>query len=148
MSRKDDPASRVALIDAARSLVRKLYGVGEQILRITIRTKSRIRIRVEVPEGRRPTRTAEQRPAVPRSPATPFVPTPFQKGILQVLAGQALRTDDLGRKVGNRRKLFSHPGGLRELQEHGLVAHHKRLGYYRPDLPPSILEDSPEAGTQ
>jgi hypothetical protein len=140
---KDDPGSLVALTEAARSLVRKLYGAGEHLVRITIRTRSRIRIRVDVPEGRRPARIASQRPAAPRMPPTPFVPTPFQKGILQALHGQALRTDDLGRKVGSRRKLFSHPGGLRELRENNLVAHHKRLGYYRPDAPPPALGDLP-----
>ena len=119
MRGKDDPGSLVALIEAARSLVRKLYGAGEHLVRITIRTRSRIRIRVDVPEGRRPARIASQRPAAPRLPPTPFVPTPFQKGILQALHGQALRTDDLGRKVGSRRKLFSHLGGLGELRENG-----------------------------
>ena len=60
-----------------------------------------------------------------------FVPTPFQKGILDALDGKALRTDSLGNKVGDRRRLFKQ-GGLKELRERGLVGHHDRLGYYSP----------------
>lgn len=70
----------------------------------------------------------------------PFVPTPYQEAILVALEGKALRTDALANVVGDRSRLFRHPGGLRELQAHGLVAHHKRLGFYRPDVPPEALE--------
>jgi len=68
----------------------------------------------------------------------PFVATPFQRGILDALAHKALRTDDLAGEVGDRRRLFKN-GGIKELMEQGLVAHHKRLGYYRPDAPPPEL---------
>jgi hypothetical protein len=77
-------------------------------------------------------------PKVP--PALPFIPTPFQKGILAALDGTALRTDALGRAVGSRRKLFIDPGGIKELQQHDLVRHHGRLGYYRPDKPPPAVQ--------
>lgn len=142
MSKKHVHAPRAALIEVARALTRKLYGAAESLERITIRLKSGIRIRVDVPEEER-----RQRPNPP--PALPaalsrFVPTPFQKGILLALNGQALRTDDLAHKVGSRRKLFIHPGGLRELQEQALVGHHKRLGYYRPDAPPPALKEGEE----
>jgi hypothetical protein len=142
VTEKRGNASRAALIEAARALALRLYGPAEQLTRITIRLQSGIRIRVDVPAGPLPEPFPEQ-PAA--EPAGRFVPTPFQKGILQALHGQALRTDDLARKVGNRRKLFIHPGGLRELQEHGLVAHHKRLGYFRPDAPPPALRDDAES---
>jgi hypothetical protein len=132
---ESEQATKVALIEGARALALRLYGPGEQPTRITIRTRSGIRIRVDVPTRRQTAPNREPAPAAPPPPAR-FVPTPFQKGILEALHGQALRTDDLAHKVGSRRKLFTHPGGLRELQEQGLVGHHKRLGYYRPDAPP------------
>lgn len=74
-----------------------------------------------------------------REPAEPFIPTPYQQAILEALEGKALRTDGLANLVGDRSRLFRHPGGLKELQEQGLVAHHKRLGFYRPDVPPEEL---------
>ncbi len=67
--------------------------------------------------------------------AKPFIPSPFQKFILTKLTGKALRTDALANAVGSRRKLFK-PGGLKELQTQGLVDHHDRIGFYRPDAPP------------
>lgn len=68
-----------------------------------------------------------------------FVPTEFQMDVLAALEGKALRADTLGHKVGDRRRLYRHPGGLRELTERGLVAKHPRLGYYRTDAPPPEL---------
>ncbi|HEY7427447.1 MAG TPA: hypothetical protein VH682_24650 [Gemmataceae bacterium] len=68
-----------------------------------------------------------------------FVPTPFQEGILDALEGKALRSDPLGAAVGDKRRLYRHPGGLQELREEGLVDHHARLGYFRPDAPPPEL---------
>lgn len=75
-----------------------------------------------------------------------FVPNAFQKGILKALAGKALRADELGLAVGDRRRLFRKPGGVSELQEHGLVSHHQRLGYYLTDDPPDDLpaEEEPQ----
>lgn len=141
VAKKHAHAPRAALVEVAQALTRKLYGPTEQLERITIRLKSGIRIRVDVPEGGFLNPPSGPHPAA-LAAANRFVPTPFQKGILQALNGQALRTDDLAHKVGNRRKLFIHPGGLRELQDHSLVAHHKRLGYYRPDAPPPVLQDA------
>ncbi len=140
MSKKREHAPRTALIAAARALTQGLYGPVEHLDRITIRLKSGIRIRVDVPDGEIQ-QLASAPTSPPSMPLTRFVPTPFQKGILHALDGQALRTDDLAHKVGNRRKLFVHPGGLRELQAQGLVAHHNRLGYYRPDALPPPLRD-------
>jgi hypothetical protein len=143
VTKKHAHAPRAALVEVAQALTRKLYGPTEQLERITIRLKSGIRIRVDVPEGGFLNPPSGSHHASSVSPDR-FVPTPFQKGILQALNGQALRTDDLAHKVGNRRKLFIHPGGLRELQDQSLVAHHKRLGYYRPDAPPPVLKDAEE----
>lgn len=68
-----------------------------------------------------------------------FIPSEFQAAILAALEGKALRSDPLGDVVDDRRRLFRHPGGLKELQERGLVCRHSRLGYYRPDAPPEAL---------
>ena len=67
-----------------------------------------------------------------------FLPTPFQQAILDALEGKAMRTDALGAAVGDRSRLFR-PGGLKELRERGLVDHHERRGFYRPDSPPEEL---------
>lgn len=74
----------------------------------------------------------------------PFVPGPVQKAILEALEGEALRSDALGTAVGGRSRIFQHPGGLKELQQEGLVKHHNRLGFYRPDAPPPTLEENLE----
>lgn len=71
----------------------------------------------------------------------PFSTNSFQRGILAALDGKALRTDKLGDAVGDRRRLYRNPGGLKELEEQGLVKKHERLGYYRPDSPPPELEN-------
>jgi hypothetical protein len=79
----------------------------------------------------------------------PFVPTPFQQGILEALEGKALRTDALGAAVGDRSRLFRRHARtgqtpLQELQALGLVSHHSRLGYFRPDAPPPQLAQEGE----
>lgn len=84
---------------------------------------------------------SEAAPRPPPSNPAQFVPTPFQKGILKALDGKALRTEALADAVGNRSRLFRHPGGLKELRERGLVSHHQRLGYYRADALPPEMDD-------
>lgn len=79
---------------------------------------------------------------LPPAAESAFVPTPFQADILAALEGKGLRTDALAAKVGDRRRLFKDPGGIPELQEQGLVSHHRRVGYYRPDFPPPELSRS------
>lgn len=65
-----------------------------------------------------------------------FTPNDYQCEILMALEGKALRTDALAERTSqNPRRLFK-PGGLKELQDAGLVAHSSRLGYYRKDCPP------------
>ncbi len=73
-----------------------------------------------------------------------FVPTAFQVAILDALDGKALRTDALAAAVGDRSRLFRHPGGLKELKDQGLVANHHRLGFYRVDAPPEALAEKIE----
>jgi hypothetical protein len=48
--------------------------------------------------------------------------------------------------------MYRRPGGLHELRDEGLIDHHPKLGYYRPDAPPPQLiaeeegeEDDPDA---
>ena len=68
---------------------------------------------------------------------TTFIPNSLQQAVLDALDGKGLRTDALLNKIdSSRRQLFKVPGGLPELQEEGLVDHHRRVGFYRPDAPP------------
>jgi len=78
-------------------------------------------------------------PAV--EPLPSFIPTDFQRDILLALKNKSLRTDAIAHKLNcGRSRLFADPGGLPELQEQGMVSHHKRIGYYRPDAPPPELD--------
>jgi hypothetical protein len=52
-----------------------------------------------------------------------FVPTPFQRAVLEALDGKALRTDALVSIVGDRSRLFRKIGGLQELQGFFLSLH-------------------------
>lgn len=67
----------------------------------------------------------------------PVVVTPLQERILAALHGRALKKEPLADEVckGQGRTLYK-PGGIKELQEKGLVAHLHTVGYYRPDSPP------------
>lgn len=71
-------------------------------------------------------------------PEDVFVPSHMQRGILDALNGKALRTDALASKVGSRSRIFRRDG-IHELRHAGLVSHHKRIGYFRPDAPPPEL---------
>ncbi len=86
--------------------------------------------------------------SAPEDDWKPFVPTPFQKAILKALEGKAMHTRALGIAVGDKGRLYK-PGGIKELEERGLVEQHDRLGYYRPDVPPpEILQaDDPAKPT-
>ena len=72
--------------------------------------------------------------------AVGFVPTRLQQDILAGLAGKSLRTDALAHKCDVDRAQIFRKGGLPELRERGLVAHHPSIGFYRPDAPPSALK--------
>ncbi len=112
------------------------------IIHNTIAPPGRVPDRPDGPDGRAGAKEAPPGRAPPTEPppAPPdFVPTAFQEAVLAALEGRALRNDALAREVGERSRLFRHPGGLRELRERGWVAHHPRMGFYRPDAPPEQL---------
>jgi hypothetical protein len=73
-----------------------------------------------------------------------FIPNDFQEAILNALEGKALRARALGREVGDTRRLYRHPGGIKELEEQDWVRVHPRLGYYRPDAAPAELQERNE----
>ncbi len=83
--------------------------------------------------------------SAPQMTPPAFVQTAYQDAIMDALDGVALRTDPLGAAVGDRSRLFK-PGGLSELRKAGRVAHHPRLGFYRPDRLPPELELEGENG--
>jgi hypothetical protein len=71
-------------------------------------------------------------------------PTELQRSIWEALDGQALMKTALANKCssGDQVRLYytnrkKKTGGLRELQEIGLVDNKPGVGYYRPDAPPS-----------
>jgi len=68
-----------------------------------------------------------------------FIPGDLQELILEALDGVAMKTGDLKRSLPSKARLFQKPGGIQELRDKGLVKHHQRLGYYRPDAPPEVL---------
>jgi hypothetical protein len=71
----------------------------------------------------------------PKSPE-PFVPTAYQKRILDLLEGRAMTADLLQDKLNTDRKSLYYRG-LNELKEQDLVRSSRRVGgYYRPDAPP------------
>jgi hypothetical protein len=74
--------------------------------------------------------------AAPPADESPERLTDLQERILDALAGKALRTDALAHKADCDRGQMFRKGGLKELRECGLVAHHKDHGFYRPDDPP------------
>jgi hypothetical protein len=57
--------------------------------------------------------------------------------MLKAIEGRALLTDDWVKRsgVGKRTLMKLKP----ELEKRGLVKHHPRLGFYRPDAPPPEL---------
>jgi histidinol-phosphate/aromatic aminotransferase/cobyric acid decarboxylase-like protein len=67
----------------------------------------------------------------------PFIPTPFQRAILDALKDKALRTNAIAVRLKDRRRFFREK---EELETQGLLLHHARLGFYRPDAPPPELK--------
>jgi hypothetical protein len=72
--------------------------------------------------------------------ADAFVPNAVQAAVLAALEGKAMKSTALESIVGDKARLFRKPGGLQELREKGLIEHHDRLGYFRPDAPPKEIE--------
>jgi hypothetical protein len=86
-------------------------------------------------------RIARERASVEsaRRPDT-FVPNQFQLAILKALHGRALNKQDLANEVcGGEGSRLYRPNGIKELMGMGKVRNKRRLGYYRPDAPPSAL---------
>jgi hypothetical protein len=110
---------------------------------------SKVRLVMSLPDGqqvRLPVQGGALPVATPANlaaavPARPFEPNAFQLGILDALAGRALRVEKLVEAVKDRPRLYRDPGGLKELERNGLVKYAKTLGYYRPDAPPEELEE-------
>jgi hypothetical protein len=68
-----------------------------------------------------------------------FVPLANQKQVLEALDGKAFRRDALARELGCEPSQLTRY--INELREEGLVDHHRRIGYYRPDaLPPKYAD--------
>jgi len=101
-------------------------------------------IRHRLNKDRSQGRNASQAEPVEANRSDTFVPTAAQKRVLDVLEKRALTTDALSAKAKvPRRSLFrsgEKVGVLTELVSQGLVKHHRRVGYYRPDVPPLELQ--------
>ena len=73
--------------------------------------------------------------------AQPFVFTERQRAVFEALEGRALRLNELEVKSGYTRGQLYRKGEMEELEVRGIMKLHPRLGFYRPDRPPSeILE--------
>ena len=73
--------------------------------------------------------------------AQPFVFTERQRAVFEALDGRALRLNELEVKSGYTRGQLYRKGEMEELEVRGIMKLHPRLGFYRPDRPPSeILE--------
>jgi hypothetical protein len=131
-------ATDEVLIDAARAHVRRLYGPGKSPRVITIHVEG-VPDALSLPVPPCPPYTFQQPPeALPGR--EPFVPSEVQADVLEALEGKALKTAALAKAAGvSERDLFRHPGGLKELRDLGMVEHHSRAGYYRPECPPDGL---------
>lgn len=89
---------------------------------------------------------------VPVSPEeqVPFAPSVFQLAALRAMIGRAFMVDVLAQYMmtgtdlltETRRRLYGRKG-LRQLQDHGLVKLHPKMGFYRPDAPPHDLYAMP-----
>ena len=120
----------------------ELFAVLRAVLS-TLTNRRPVRIIVVLDDGEQVRLPVPEVAATAPQPARgqAFVPNDVQAGILEALDGKAMRTDQLANKVGcDRRQLFRRPGGVQELRDAGLVNHHDRHGYFRPDCPPEGME--------
>jgi transcriptional regulator with XRE-family HTH domain len=83
---------------------------------------------------------------VEEPPKAPFIPTPFQKRILEALENRFRNADNLLRhlKCDRKRLYYDRKGrGLKELMAEGWVANDRSpgRGYYRPDAPPKEIAE-------
>ena len=141
------PGSNEDLFAAIRRWLAVNYpGDAPQEFRLTLRSGRRLLLPIDP----HPTQ-AQMKPTVylggEDGPVTPkpFTPTDAQQAMLDALAGRILTTDAWAHAADvDRRTLFKHPGGKRELEEQGLIKHIKGRGFYRPDEPPEDLENTEE----
>ena len=78
-------------------------------------------------------------PAAQSPPEQGFAPNKVQAAILEVLEGKALKTGALARETGyTSSEIFRDRGGMKDLQDRGLVQHGSK-GFYLTNAPP--LED-------
>lgn len=135
-----DPESRPAIRDALSLLHSALAGLNLVPYCIEVYVRGHLEPL--------PLAILEAPPEKTPSPLRAWRPTPFQTAILIALAGKAMRSDPLGKKVGSRRNLYKHPGGLLELRQRGLLRLDRDYGYYRPDAPPPELsgDEAPVPG--
>jgi hypothetical protein len=132
------------LIEAARAHVLRLFGPGKAPRAVSVTVEGVLDpITLPVPSPCYHAATPDQ----PAAAAEPFAPTddpeaPFvlseaQGFILEALDGKALKTGPLCKAPGlSHADVFRDPGGIQELQRHGLVSRHPRAGYFRPEAPP------------
>jgi hypothetical protein len=119
------------LLDAVAAYVAEVCCPGVAAVRVKITLTQGKPLRVAMPPGWTVPAHAQEKA---------FIPTDVQERILIALEGRALTTDALAAAAGvDRSTPFKHPGGLKELREHGLVRHTPRLGFWRPDAPPPEL---------
>jgi hypothetical protein len=120
----------VRLFAAVREFVAKLYpGLSPQEVHVQLNSNQEVRL--PVPPA--PDMQIFQRKKY----------SPRQHRILSALAGKAMRTNELGEAIGDRRGLFKEDG-IKELLASGEVAHDETIGYYRPDSPPVVGENEPD----
>ncbi len=117
------------LFSVARAWTARFYA-GRVLRRLSLELDDGSKVKLPIPATIAAARTTE-----------PFVPSPLQNAILEALDGKALRTDALAAAADCERRRLFRAGGLKELQDQGLVRNHPRLGYYRPDSPPDEIPD-------
>lgn len=132
------------LIEAARAHVLRLCGPGKAPRVVIVHVEDVLDpITIPVLPSCLPATASAQPPpaAEPFAPAddaeAPFVLSEAQGFILDALDGKALKTGPLCKAPGlSHADVFRDPGGIQELQRHGLVSRHPRAGYFRPEAPP------------
>lgn len=144
-----------SLLSTVRAWAARWYP-GCPLISITIRLEG---VRVPIRLGERlgvipslhtiavPDHLAHQIPDHLAQQTDDWEPNEFQATILGLLEYRALRSDALWRELGCDRSRIWKKGGIKELEEHGLVHldhSDKRLGYYRTDCPPAELAEAPE----
>lgn len=126
-------------IDQLQRLVSDHYrGAAAVNVKIDLNTGSKLRAK-SIP----PPRPEDLAVTVTVTNHEPVIRLPAQKAILKALKGKAMKSTDLGKVVGDKRKLYQ-PGAIKELLDEGIVAHIEGLGYYRTDYPPPDLLPDPE----